>query len=246
MITKAQVKEIRALATAKGRNEAGTYLVEGDKLCREWLVSDQELVYIVGTTDWLAQNEALMARHTSAEILTVKEDDLLRIATQTQPNQAVIVAKKSVVKKALPKDEWCLALDVIQDPGNLGTIIRIADWFGIQHIISAPDTADYYNPKVVAAAMGGHLRVQLHKSPLAEFLASYTRPILAATLNGNSILDHKSLSGACLIIGNESKGIRNEVVQLATEQVSIPRYGGAESLNAAVATGILLSVLVRG
>lgn len=246
MITKAQVKDIRALATAKGRQEQGAFVVEGDKLCREWLSDDGRLHFIIGLEHWLAANHMLIQRHPEAKIISVSEDELRRISTQQSPNGALIVAGIPSPSQTLPTNEWCIVLDTIQDPGNLGSIIRIADWFGIRHVVCSPACVDYYNPKVVGAAMGGHLRVRLHLAMLPLFLTACTMPVLAATLNGVPIDSLPHYDAAALVIGNESKGVSAEVLQHVSVQVTIPKRGGAESLNAAIATGILVAALVPG
>jgi TrmH family RNA methyltransferase len=244
MISRAQVKEIRELATSKGREAAGMYLAEGDKIVREWLESEVRIRYLAATDAWLAQNGALVDRHPEMQVLLTRDEDLARISTQRQPNGAVLVAELPQVGQELPHQQWCLALDTIQDPGNLGTIIRNADWFGVNHIVCSPGTADPWNPKVVAAAMGGHLRVQLYSAPLPEFLKGCGMPVLAASLAGHDIRTTQTYEAAALVIGNESKGISAEVADCATALVRIPGRGAAESLNAAVASGILLSMLV--
>lgn len=243
MITKAQVKDIRSLATSKGRLEQGAFLVEGDKLAREWLSADTKLRYIIGVPDWLNTNPSLLKRHQEAQVIEVSEDDLTRIGTQQTPNASLIVAEIPLPPHDLPTSEWCIVLDTVQDPGNVGAIIRIADWFGIKHVVCSPGCADYYNPKVVAAAMGGHLRVQLHAAQLPLFLKACTMPVFAATLRGTPMAELGSLSKAALVIGNESRGVSEEVLASVRGIVTIPKKGGAESLNAAVATGILVSVL---
>jgi len=246
MISRAQVKEIRELASSKGREAAGLYLAEGDKIVREWLGSKTRIRYLAATEEWLQTNGVLAEQHPEATILPARPEDLERISTQKNPNGAVVIAEIPAPAAELPRNTWCLALDTIQDPGNLGTIIRNADWFGVQHIICSPGTADAWNPKVVAAAMGGHLRVQLHRSELPVFLRSCGTPVLAASLKGQDIREAISYTAATLIIGNESKGISPEVAACASVLVRIPGRGAAESLNAAVASGILLSMLVPG
>ena len=137
-----------------------------------------------------------------------------------------------------------LALDTIQDPGNLGTIIRIADWFGIANIICSENCADIYNPKVVQSTMGSFGRVEVVYTSLVEFLnRNNSVPIYAAALNGKKVDELKGLKEGIILIGNESKGISIEIMQMATEKITIPKFGMAESLNAAVATGIILSHL---
>jgi TrmH family RNA methyltransferase len=245
VITKAQVKDIRALATAKGRLEQGAFLVEGDKLAREWLTADRKLRYIVALPDWLAPQAHLLKRHPEAQVIEVTAEDLARIGTQQTPNAALVVAEIPKPPVELPMAEWCIVLDTVQDPGNVGAIIRIADWFGIKHVVCSPGCADYYNPKVVASGMGGHLRVQLHTAQLPLFLSACTMPVLAATLGGKPMSELGGQEKAALVIGNESRGVSQEVLSVVSGQVTIPKRGGAESLNAAVATGILISALVR-
>lgn len=243
MITKAQVKDIRSLATSKGRLEQGAFLVEGDKLAREWLDTDARLRYVIGLRGWLDANDSLIKRHPQAQVIEVTAEDLARIATQQTPNAALLIAETPPPPHELPTAEWCIVLDTVQDPGNVGAIIRIADWFGIKHVVCSPGCADYYNPKVVASAMGGHLRVQLHTAQLPLFLQACTMPVLAATLHGKPMTKLGCHPKAALVIGNESKGVSEEVLSHVTDQVTIPKKGGAESLNAAVATGILVSAL---
>lgn len=246
MISRAQVKEIRELATPKGREAAGLYLAEGDKIAREWLKSDTRIRYIAGTEAWLNMNRASVDRHPEAAVLVTRDEDLERISTLKQPNGVVVVAEMQQAPVALPSKTWTLALDTIQDPGNLGTIIRNADWFGVTDLVLSPGTADPWNPKVIASAMGGHLRVKIHRAELLPFLTNCAMPVLAASLAGTDIRDAIPYDEAVLIIGNESKGISPEVAACANSLIRIPGRGGAESLNAAVASGILLSMLVPG
>ena len=244
MITKAQVKDIRALATGKGRSEQNAYIIDGDKLCREWLAVPGRVHTIAALEPWITQNRKLIEQHPEASLVTVSPDDLARISTLQSPNSAVLVAPIPAPPVDLPHNEWCIVLDTLQDPGNMGAIIRIADWFGIKHVVASPGSADYYNPKVVSAAMGGHLRVNLHTASLPLFLSSCGMPVLAAALEGESVYKEVPPPAAALLIGNESKGISDELLQLATKRVTIPRLGGAESLNAAVSAGILVALLL--
>jgi TrmH family RNA methyltransferase len=246
MITKAQVKEIQSLTRSKGRAEYGAYLAEGDKLAKEWLSSDHRIRYVVASSVWIDNNETLFARHPEARVLEVSRGDLERVSAQSTPNEALVVAEIPESPKALPHNEWALVLDTIQDPGNLGTIIRIADWFGINHVVCSPGCADFYNPKVVASGMGGHLRVQLHETELVPFLKNCGMPVLAATLAGKPMNSIEKLKAAALLIGNESKGLSEEVLKCATAEVTISKRGGAESLNAAVSAGVLVSHLMPG
>jgi len=243
MLSKAQSKYIRSLSLQKFRKENNVFVAEGDKIAREWLVSGSNIQMIVAVEDWAAQNLALIAKHPFASVHIVSEAILQSVSTLQTANKALLVVGMPAQEKSLPTNEWCLVLDDIQDPGNVGTIIRIADWFGIDHIVASPASADFYNPKVVQAAMGGHLRVHLHHVPLLDFLSSYKAPVLAAALNGDDIYKFNNAGAVALLIGNESKGLSTELLEKATKKVTIPRQGGAESLNAAVSTGILCALL---
>jgi TrmH family RNA methyltransferase len=157
------------------------------------------------------------------------------------PNQALAVLKQFIVPlPAYDTKEWMLLLDGIQDPGNMGTIIRNADWFGIRHVLCTPDCADKYNAKVVQASMGSLARVGVHTIDTAAWMRHYKGHIIGAVLEGESVQGLSFPSYGLMVIGREGSGIREEIRSCITKTVSIPSFGDAESLNAAVATGILL------
>jgi TrmH family RNA methyltransferase len=144
----------------------------------------------------------------------------------------------------IPKETgWIIALDTIQDPGNMGTILRIADWFGINTIICSPQCVDIYNHKVIQSGMGAHLRVAVEYKELDTFFKTNQLPVYAALLNGENLFQVKSKQAGIILIGNESKGIAPELLPFANYPITIPRIGGAESLNAGVATGIIAAYL---
>jgi len=244
MISKAQVKQIRGLVSSKGRTEQQAFSVEGDKLCREWLTSAAEIVHLFAEKSWLEKYDSILVEHPSLQVTATTQEELQKVATQQHPNQVILIAKLPQKSTLPPKDSWCLALDRFQDPGNMGTLIRIADWFGIRDIVCSPGCVDVYNPKVLAAAMGGHLRVTIHHTELGLYFIKCTVPVLAATMSGTAIHQLKPKDAAVLLIGNESQGIHPSLLEKSTETITIPRRGGAESLNAAVAAGIILSRLV--
>ncbi len=244
MLSKNQAKYIRSLAEQKHRKEHSAFIAEGDKLAKEWLQSNSTLQIVAGTEQWLTENKALLKKHPEAEIIAVEEFELQAVSGLQTPNQVLLVIKMAKEATPLPTDEWCIALDTMQDPGNMGTIIRIADWFGIKHIVASHDSVDFYNPKVVQSAMGGHLRVQMHKADLPEFLQKVDMPIIAAALNGSNIYSLQPFPKAVLLIGNESKGLHPGLIASATHSISIPGRGGAESLNAAVSAGIICALLL--
>jgi TrmH family RNA methyltransferase len=244
MLSKAQIKYIRSLNQQKYRKEHQAFVAEGDKIVREWLDSDAPIEQIAAIESWANENDALIAKHPGAAVHIISEQELDSISSLKTPNKVLITVAIPEVAESLPVSGWSLALENLQDPGNMGTIIRIADWFGIESIICSEDCVDVYNPKVVQSAMGGHLRVKLFEADLFEFSTLQKRPIIAATLNGKSLYDLAPFTEAVLLIGNESKGLTAPLMEQATYQATIPKRGGAESLNAAVSTGILCSHLL--
>jgi TrmH family RNA methyltransferase len=197
--------------------------------------------------DWVNENEELL-RITDVDrlkILTkISRVELERLSQLATPNQVIAVVKKFPVAEPLVKGKISLVLDRVQDPGNLGTIIRTADWFGIDQVICSDDCAELYNPKVVQATMGSILRVKVFYTNLSSWLKKQNDiRIFATTLEGKDISTMSKLHEGLVLIGNESKGIDEELLQLASEKITIPKKGNAESLNAAVATGIVLSYL---
>lgn len=245
MLSKAQNKYIRSLSQQKYRAEHGVFVVEGDKIAREWLAESHRIQYIVATEQWLQDNVKLTAKHKDALVVSVSEQELQTISQLQKANEVLLVVYRDNDNAIFPASEWCIALDTLQDPGNMGTIIRIADWFGIQHVIATPDSVDFYNPKVIQAAMGGHLRVQLHSKDILQFITQSDMPVYAAALDGDNIYNLKDVKPGVIVIGNESKGISAAVMQQATTKVTIPRIGGAESLNAAVSAGIICALLIK-
>jgi len=245
MLSKAQNKYIRSLSQQKYRAEHGVFVVEGDKIAREWLAESHRIQYIVATEQWLQDNVKLTGKHKDAIVASVSEQELQAVSQLQKANEVLLVVHRDNDNATLPKGEWCIVLDTLQDPGNMGTIIRIADWFGIRHVMATHDSVDYYNPKVIQAAMGGHLRVQLHNADILQFIAQSDVPVYAAALDGDNIYSLKDVKPGVIVIGNESKGISTAVMQLATKKITIPRIGGAESLNAAVSAGIICALLIK-
>ena len=243
MLSKSQIKYIQSLHQKKFRTRAGAFIAEGPKIAAEVCAKIPHLVqYVAASPAWIAAHADLLAGFPAEKIGEAGPAELERISTLVTPNEVVLVVKEEPVQDAsVPKDAWCLALDGIQDPGNLGTIIRIADWFGVNHVLCSEACAEWYNPKVVQATMGSFLRVHAVYTDLVSWLEKAGRPIYAATLEGEPVTRLTDQHPGVILIGNESKGIGPELRALATREVTIPRIGAAESLNAAVATGILLS-----
>jgi len=244
MIAKNQVKYIQSLGQKKSRDIVNRFIAEGPKLVNELLVADNcKIVQLYGLKEWIDNNPTA---NSQAEIIEISEEELDKISQLTTPNQVLAVIEKIQWKNDPEiKGSISLALDTIQDPGNIGTIIRLADWFGIKNIFCSPDCADVYNPKVVQASMGSISRVRVeYKDVLSLLKANKETGIYAATLNGRDITKMEKLTEGIIVIGNESKGINEEILKLADIQITILGKGKAESLNAAIATGIILSHLV--
>ncbi len=245
MLSKTHSKNIQSLHHKKIRDAEQVFIAEGSKVVMELLNSPSFLCQeVFGLQDWLHQNEIDIRRHYTGPLHVVEDFELKKISALATPNQVLAVFKMAGTASVNPQNKITLVLDTIQDPGNLGTIIRIADWFGIQAIVCSPDCTDQYNPKVVQSTMGSLGRVAVMYTPLAEWLHQYSSiPAFAAALNGQHVGELKGLKEAIIVIGNESKGISAEIMQLCTQKITIPKMGMAESLNAAVAAGIILSHL---
>ncbi|HEV7780376.1 MAG TPA: RNA methyltransferase [Chitinophagaceae bacterium] len=241
MLVKQKIKYIQSLGQKKFRGEEGLFIAEGPKLVKELLeASPAEIKEIYAVKDWIDDNKGLVKNISTIEV-TVSE--LQRISQLTTANQALAVVQQyEIIVPVTVSDRITLALDTIQDPGNMGTIIRIADWFGISQIVCSHDSADIYNPKVVQSTMGSIARVKVHYADLDEWLGSQKDiRIYAASLEGEDIALVKKIKEGIIVIGNESKGISHSIMNLANVKITIPKKGKAESLNAAIATGIMLS-----
>jgi len=241
MLSKNEIKDIQSLSQKKFRDELKLFIAEGPKIVEELteLIPHQiEKIYAV--EEWIENRKSSVQNIKLIEVSSAELDKLSQLQT---PNQVLAIIKKNDSKKP-EASLFTLYLDTIQDPGNFGTIIRIADWFGIKAIVCSTGCVDLYNPKVIQSTMASIARVNVFYDENDEWLRDQTAPIFAATLDGTILYEHSKTKEAILIIGNESKGIRPEILQYATENITIPKKGEAESLNAAVATGIILSHLL--
>jgi TrmH family RNA methyltransferase len=243
MLGKPKAKYIQSLGQKKHRDEEGLFVAEGPKIVTELLQSSpQHVQEVYAVKEWLNDN-AHSDKTTFTEITAI---ELGKISQLKTPNQVVAVVKKfETGKHIVVKGKISLVLDTIQDPGNMGTIVRIADWFGVSQIICSEDCADIYNPKVVQATMGSIARVKVFYIELLSWLKQQRGiSIYASALEGKDIRELMPMKEGLIVLGNESKGIQNEIFMLATEKIMIQRKGQAESLNVAVASGIILSALV--
>ncbi|MBI2283230.1 MAG: RNA methyltransferase [Bacteroidetes bacterium] len=240
MLSKNELKYIQSLCQKKQRQEERLFIVEGAKPVEELLLTQYEVKGIYALPAWAEKHRSL------PNLTVITEQELDRISNLQSPNQvlAVVVQPEQSAGPVL-ENQLTLVLDNIQDPGNLGTIIRIADWFGIRQIVASPDTVELYNPKVIQSTMGSFARVELWYMPLLPFLQAVKLPVYGALLTGKNLYEETSLKEGLLLIGNESKGITPELLQFISHPITIPRIGGAESLNAAVAAGIIVSHLTR-
>lgn len=239
MLSKNEAKYIQSLCHKKQRHEERLFIAEGVKLADELLKAGYGIRKIYATEEWARQ-------HPGTEAHIVTEDELAKISALPSPNQVLIIAEqKAQEQKPVFTGQLTIALDAIQDPGNFGTIIRIADWFGIKQVIASNDTVELYNPKTIQSTMGSFTRVNTWYGPLDKMLAEATVPVFGAVLDGENMYSSQKITEGILLIGNEGKGINPSLLSYITHPVTIPKTGGAESLNAAVATGILVSHLLR-
>ena len=240
MITRAEILDIKSLATKQGREELGAFIAEGEKLVGEIRNSSLRIRRILQTKPIFAEGEL------------VSEKEMERISQLKSANSVLAVVEIPTRKLAnvQPNKNLVLALDRVQNPGNLGTIIRLADWFGISDIVCSEDTADCFNPKVVQATMGAILRVRVHYTNLAKWLAEQRDTKIYGTfLEGKNIYNAQLDKSGVIVMGNEGQGISAEVAKCVSHKLLIPPYPadrcGSESLNVAVATAVICSEFRR-
>ena len=237
MINKNELKYIQSFAHKKHWAEESVFMIEGQKMMEELMASDWQIRQAYATKEWIEGQP--FKPHYVTEVADFELDKMTQLQ---KANQVIALVEKKQINTSLNlKGKLTLLLDGIQDPGNLGNIIRTVDWFGLDQIIVSADTASCYNPKVVQSTMGSILRVEVIITDLAELIQSSKMPIYGAVLEGKSIQTTELAKEGLLLIGNESKGIRSPILSMITHPITIPKYGAAESLNAAVATGIILA-----
>ena len=235
-ITKNQLKHIRLLKQKKYRQEYGEFFVEGEKNVNELLNSNFKINSIFATQDWDDIN-------CSEQITIITTKQLSQISNLSSPNKVIAVVQipKKEYKETILDEDLTLVLDTINDPGNLGTIIRTADWFGIKNIICSLDSVDCYNPKVVQTTKGSIFNVTIHYKELTSLLSKTNNKIYGAALDGEEInKNFTPQKPSILLMGSESHGISSELENLITDKILIKQKGRAESLNVAIATSILL------
>lgn len=240
MVVKSQLKLVKSLHQKKYRNQHELFFVEGFKLVDELLRSGFTLEFLCATKE----NMELFS--TVSPLYEITEGDLRKISALKNPN-GVLAVFRIAKNEFLKENSWMVALDTVQDPGNLGTIIRLCDWFGIQNLLCSLDTVDCYNPKALQATMGSIARVSITYLDLKDFLSKTKLPVYGAFMQGESVYKQNFTSAGILVMGNEANGISKELEKLITQKITIPQFGKqtAESLNVAMAAGILLNEIRR-
>jgi TrmH family RNA methyltransferase len=240
MLSKSHLKLIQNLRSKKQRIKNGLFIAEGEKIIQEVLASNVKVKTIFSTDGHLFENNQLYPD----QLVEIDELTLKEISSLISPSKALGIFEIPKIQFDTSIIELCL--DEIQDPGNLGTIIRIADWYGITKIHCKKGTVDLYNPKVIQASMGSFMRVQVnYLDDLADFLSNQNKPIFGAFMDGENLHELSIPKEALIVIGNEGIGISSEVEQHCSHKITIPRFGEAESLNAGIATAIILDNFIR-
>lgn len=247
MLSKNKIKYIHSLELKKNRKKEGVFVAEGHKLVGD-LLPHFHCRLILATTTWLEEHHDIQAD----EIIEITPEELVKASLLKTPQEVLAIFEQpqydyttDVIKNSL-----CLALDDIQDPGNLGTIIRLADWFGIEHIFCSQGTVDVYNSKVIQATMGALARVKVHYCNLPDLISSLKDvPVYGTFLDGENIYDKPLSENGLIIMGNEGNGVSKEVSQLINNKLYIPNYPSgrttSESLNVAIATAVVCAEFRR-
>lgn len=253
MISKNRAKFIVSLQKKKVRDEERLFIIEGDKLVREFMASGIRMHSLVAKPEFINSIPVELLNNV-AEVDDVSYEELKSISTLKTPHNAlaIIPMPDKVLNVNEVFNDICVALDFVQDPGNLGTIIRAAGWFGIKNIICSPDSVDVYNPKVIQASMGALLHVNVFYSDLKIFLTASEKEnisVFGTLLEGESIYSHKLANKGIILLGNESKGISAELSPYITEKIMIPKFSkgkhGIDSLNVGMAASVVFSEFCR-
>ena len=272
MLTKGKIQQLRALRDKKAREASGRFVIEGEKVVAELLAENFPFEEIYVTPSWRGRTGAAdrpapgspsaataFSEATSpapagkfpppwsSRLTVISEADMARASHYPTPSTMLAVGK--IVRRPLLAGMLdrglTLALDHVQDAGNVGTLLRIADWFGLGRVVLSPDCADLFHQKVINASMGSFARVHVHTSELAAALSTVKVPVLGCELAGSSVHELPPLRDAVILIGNEGQGLSDPLKKYVTDRVTIPRFGGAESLNAGVAAAIVCDNLRR-
>jgi TrmH family RNA methyltransferase len=246
MLTKAKIKQIRSLEMKKYRDASGLFVAEGGKTVSE-MMHAFECEWMMAKPSWMATQGHIPA----PELVVAGEEDLRKVSLLKTPQDVLAVFRRRpcTADEVNPASELVLALDGVQDPGNLGTIVRLADWFGIEYVVCSPDSADAYGPKAVQAAMGALARVKVHYTDLTGFLEKHDVPVYGTYPEGDSLYGEELSSQGVIVMGNEGNGIRSSLEARIRKRLYIPGYPSghkrSESLNVAVATAIICAEFRR-
>jgi RNA methyltransferase, TrmH family len=253
MVSKSKTDFIISLQKKKGRDDEKLFIIEGDKIVKEFLMAKVNLKTLIAKPEFISSLSSEMKKYIG-EIEPASYDKLKKISTLKTPHNALAIVP--IRERKIDPDDLhkrlTVVLDFVQDPGNLGTIIRAAAWFGIKDIVCSINCVDVYNPKVIQATMGAILNVNVHYQDIKEFLkkaAEKAIPVYGTLLEGKSVYDHKLGKSGIIILGNESKGISEELMPYINEKIMIPRFStelhGIESLNVGMAASIIFSEFAR-
>jgi len=245
MLTKARTKFIKSLKLKKNRKQEGLFVVEGTKNVLELLDSDFSTHSLYATEDFY-NSHAEVLKSLDIEMLKSSESQLTEMSVFKSNEQAlaVVKTKENNPLKAV-NSEFAIILDGVRDPGNVGTILRVCDWFGVKKVIASEDSVELYNPKVIASSMGSFTRVKVYYTSVVEFITREDGPYYGTFMKGSDVHKFDFGNRGYIIIGSESNGISRELVSMINQRLSIPSYGSAESLNVGVATAIILDNLRR-
>jgi TrmH family RNA methyltransferase len=241
MISKNQISFVKSLSDKKFRLKYGCFAAEGNKICNEVLNSDWQVEQVYATEQFIDKYKP----ENISKIEIVTDIEMQRISQLSTPTDAIVIIKiPEISEPNFNTNNWTLALDGVQDPGNFGTIIRTAEWFGIQQIFASNDCADLYNPKTIQATMGSFLRTKIYYTDLKKLIEQqHFKTIAGAVMNGKNIAHEKLATTGLMILGNEGKGISSEILSLINTPITIAAKGKAESLNVAVAAGIICNYI---
>ncbi|MEO8887637.1 MAG: RNA methyltransferase [Mucilaginibacter sp.] len=245
MLSKSKISLLQSLQHKKFRREHGAFLVEGYKSVSEFINSAYTIEAVYHTNAIAPKVLNLSHKINFEEISTNNIEKISALTTPPDIIALIKIPQWPAIKYSTLQKKFSLILDGIQDPGNMGTIIRTADWFGIAHIICSDDCVDVYNPKVVQATMGSLSRVNIHYTDIAAIIADVKLPVFGALLDGENIYNTNFGTEGLIVMGNEGNGLRPDIIKLVNKAVTIPRAGKAESLNVAIATAIFCSEINR-